>query len=247
MDATHLAHEHYLRARNEWNKRTEESLKRSVDLFNIAIAANPNYAMAHAGLADPYVTLAIYGAVLPTDVMPKANESALNALKLEQDLPQALAARACVQAIFDWKWDNAIRLFQRAIELDPNYATARQWFAINCLAPLGRFDEAREQIEIACNVDPDSLAIQMSGGVLSYFERRFDPAIAQYEKILGTHPDFAMAHYFLGQSYLELDRYPEAIAALEKAAQLTNRSAETIALLGYAHSKAGNMADAVHL
>lgn len=240
-------YENYLRARYEWNKRTEESLKRSVDLFKAAIAENPDYALAHAGLADAYATLAIYGAVLPTDVMPKANEAALEALRLKENLPQAMAARACVQAVFEWKWEDATHAFQRAIELDPNYATARQWFAINCLAPRGRFSEAREQIEIACKVDPDSLAIRMTAGVLSYFERRFDPAIAQYETILETNADFAMAHYFLGQAYLELNRYPEAIAALEKAARLTGRSAETIALLGYAHSKAGNMADAVHL
>jgi TolB-like protein/Tfp pilus assembly protein PilF len=241
------AYENYLKARYEWNKRTEEGLRRATELFSLAIAEDSNYAEAHAGLAETYVTLSLYGAVPPAEAIPKANTSVQAALTLNPDLPQALATQGCIHAIFEWQWDSAIALFKRAIDLDPDYAAARQWFAINCLAPIGRLAEAREQIETACILDPDSLAIQMTRGVLLYFEHNFEAAIAQYQKILEGNPDFGMAHFFLGQAYIELRRHREAIESLQRAVQLSGRSAETIALLGYAHSRAGNLGDAVHL
>ena len=241
------AYEQYLKARFEWNKRTTDSLQRSIGLFKSAITEYPDYALAHAGLADAYVTLAIYGDVAPGEIMPLARLAAETAITLRTDLPEAQTSLACVQAVFDWNWADAIRGFQYAIELDPKYSTARQWLAMHCLAPLGRFAEAREHIECARKNDPDSLVIRMTDGVERYFERDFEKAAEEFRKILETDPGFAMAYYFLGQADLQLNRNDEAIAELEKAVALTGRSAETISVLGYAHSIAGSRIDAVQL
>ena len=241
------AYEQYLRARFEWNKRAPESVRRSIELFKNAIIEYPDYALAHAGLADAYVTLAIYGDTAPTEILPAAMQSAETAIGLRPELAEAHTSLACVLAVFDWKWTDAIQRFQHAIALDPKYLTARQWLAMHCLAPLGRFGEAREQIESARKNDPDSLVIRMTSAVEYYFERDFEKASQECREILETDPGFAMAHYFLGQADLQLNLNEKAILELEKAVALTGRSAETIAVLGYAHSVAGSKIDAVQL
>jgi len=136
------AHDLYLQGRYQWNKRTEEGLTRSVELFKHAIQRDANYALAHAGLADAYVALSIYGAVAPADAMPEAMRAADRALILDARSAEAVSATACVRALYYWDWD-AEADFQRAIELDPQSATAHHWYASNYLLPLARFADAR--------------------------------------------------------------------------------------------------------
>src|SRR5262249_4567994 len=141
------AYECYLRGRYYWNKRTEDSLKRSVDFFEEALRIEPKNPLAQAGLAESCVTLGLYGAVAPNVIMPKAQVAAKAALDLRPDLPEALTAQACIEAVYEWDWANAERHFKRVIEANPNYAGAHQWYAINCLVPIGRFDEAHASVQ----------------------------------------------------------------------------------------------------
>ena len=232
------AYELYLKGRYHWNKRTEEGLKRSVALFEEAIRLDANYALAHAGLADAYVTLGIYGTVAPATAMPGAMTAAERALSLDAKSAEAVSALGCVRALYIWDGD-AEADFRRAIELDPQSAKAHHWYASNYLMPLGRFAEARSELEIALRLDPLSPAIHATTGVLLYFERRFDAAIDQLSKTRDLEPAFGFAPYFIGQAYTQLARHDEAIAALSLAEKLTGRSPEVLAALAYARAMAG--------
>ena len=123
--------------------------------------------------------------------------------------------------------------------MSPRYAQARQWYAINCLAPLGQFQRARAELQQAAELEPVSLAIATSLGVLKFFERHYDQAIAQFQSVLEMDEGFAAAHYFIGQACMENGLHADAIRELERAVLLTDRSSETIAMLGYAQAAAG--------
>ncbi|HEY2380952.1 MAG TPA: protein kinase [Terriglobia bacterium] len=233
------AYESYLKGRYFWNKRTEDDLRRSAEYFESAIAEDANEAVAHAGLADVYVTLSLYGAVRPLDFLPLARNSADRALELKPDLPEALTSRACLRAVFDWDWNSAAREFETAIRLNPNYAQARQWYAMNCLSPLGAFTRAREELKIASETDPVSLAIASSVGVLAFFERDYERAIADFRAVLQMDEAFYLAHYFLGQIYAAQGLYPDALGELERAVAISRGSSESISALGYAQARAG--------
>ena len=241
------AYEFYLKGRYYWNKRTEENLKRSIDFFQRALAEDPHYTPALAGLAESYVTLGLYGALPPSDVMPAARESAEKALARNHDMPEALNALAATQAVYDWDWSSAERNFKRAINSNPSYAAAHQWYAINCLVPCGRFAEGRAAIQKASELEPLSLAVLATSGLVSYCQRDYDAAISEYMKALDLDPNFGIAHYFLGQAYLEKSLIDKAVAELEQSVVLTNRSPECVAMLGYAYAVAGNRSRAVEL
>jgi tetratricopeptide (TPR) repeat protein len=236
-----------LKGRYYWNKRTEENLKRSIDFFQRALAEDPHYTPALAGLAESYVTLGLYGALPPSDVMPAARESAEKALARNHEMPEALNALAATQAVYDWDWSSAERNFKRAINANPNYAAAHQWYAINCLVPCGRFAEGRVAIQKASELEPLSLAVLATSGLVSSCQRDYDAAISEYMKALDLDPNFGIAHYFLGQAYLEKKLIDKAIAELEQSVVLTNRSPECVAMLGYAYAVAGNQSRAVEL
>ena len=239
----------YLKGRHEWNKRTEDGLLLSIEFFQEAIDRDPGYARAYAGLADSYVLLGIYGIRPPAEVMPKAKATATRALEeaAEISLPgqadTGLAAvyttLACVKAVYDWSWAEAERDFRQAIERDPTYPTAHHWYAMNYLVPLGRFEEATREIQLAQERDPLSPAIQASLGLVHYFAGRLEEAAAALKKTLDTDASFAMAHFFLGQTYLQMQRAKDALAALGNATRLSPASAEFRAGLGNACALAG--------
>lgn len=241
------AYEFYLKGRYFWNKRTEENLKQSIAQFEAALQEDPDYALALAGLADAYVTLGLYGAVRPVDVLPDAINAAERALKLNPKLPEALISRACLRAVFDWEWKRADEEFQQAIQLDPKNAQARQWYAMSCLLPQGQFDRGRQELQAAAELEPLSLAIGTSLGVLEFFERNYDGAIARFRAVLELDEGFYLAHYFLGQSYIEKKEFEEAIRELEFAVTLSRRSSESLAMLGCAQALAGRMKETMQV
>ncbi|MBI2188339.1 MAG: Flp pilus assembly complex ATPase component TadA, partial [Acidobacteria bacterium] len=232
------AHELYLKGRHEWNRRTEEGLTRSLEYFAQAVARDPDYATAYAALADTYVTLSMYGARRPAEVMPLAFEAAARALTIDPNAAEALVAQGCVRAMYMWDWycDDD---FLRALEIEPNNAMACHWYATNYLMPLGRFAAARVQLDRALQLDPQSMPIKASVGLLLYFERRYEEAAAHQRRVIAADPAFGLAQYFLAQAWTEMGRFDEAIDTLRRAKRLTVQSPEMDSALGYALARAG--------
>ncbi|MEO8678883.1 MAG: protein kinase [Vicinamibacterales bacterium] len=234
------AYEAYLEGRYRWNKRTEEELKKSVACFERSIARDPDFAPAHAGMADAYVTLGTYGCLAAKEVMPPATTAIERALAINPELAQAHASRACVRAVYDWAWSDAERDFRRAIALAP-YPTAHHWFAINHLVPVGRFDEAARELRYALELDPLALAIKTSVGMNSYFAGEYDAAVRELSKTLELDEGFGMAHFVLGATYTEMSRYADAFVELAAAVSLSGRSPEILAAVGYLHGMSGDV------
>jgi TolB-like protein len=231
----------FLKGRYHWNKRTEDGLMKSIAYFQQALALDPGYAQAYVGLAEAYVTLGTYGALPPNEVMPKARAMGEEAMKLVDSLPDVFTSLGCVAAVYDWAWPEAERHFRRAIELDPQYPTARQWYAINLLVPQRRFTEADAELKIAAELDPLSLAVGATGGLTAYFARHYSDAVNRLERTLELDADFAIARFFLAHAYTELSKYDDAIRALETVTRLPTKSPEMVAGLGYACARAGNV------
>ena len=220
------AYQLYLKGRHFWNKGGSENLKRAIDYFQQALENDPTYALAYAGLADCYVSGA-YTEVPPRDVLPKAKATATKALEIDDTLAEAHTALAGVNMHYDWDWLESERALKRAIELNPNYATAYQWYAFH-LAALGRFDEALAKIKRAQELDPLSRFINATVGRLLYLAHRYDQAIDHYRKLVEMEPNLAIAHFRLGQSYEQKGMNEEAIAEFLKAADLFKESSDVI-------------------
>jgi serine/threonine-protein kinase len=238
------AYERFLEARFHRNQRTEAGLRRSLELLAEAIALDPSYAPAPAAMAESLVTRGIYGHEDPGAVMPAARDAAERALALDPSSAEALAARACVRAMYDWDWTGAEEDFQRAIDADPQAPGAHQWYAMNLLVPLGRFDDARRQVARAREADPLSPIVALGWGLIHYFERDFERAIAIYQELRQRWPDFGIAHFFLGQALLEARRSDEAVANLRRAVDLTGGTPEVLATLAVAQVAAGHPGEA---
>ncbi len=231
------AYEPYLKGRFFWNKRTEASLALAVDLFSEAVAADPNYAPAHAGLADVYAVLGTYGARAPRDVMPLAQLSAERALALDPSLAEPHATLGLIAAVFAHDWSRSDASFTRALTLDPSYVTAHQWRAISLLVPMGRMAEAKAAMERARAIDPLSTVVGMTAGVVRTIDGDLDGGIEIFRGVLALDAGFGMAHFFLGQALIDGGHHAEAKASIERAIALTGGSAEMLSRL--AQAKAG--------
>jgi len=238
------AYEHYLRGRHLWNQRSTSALEQSVEEFKRALAIDPRHAPAKAGIADSYVILGVYSHRPPDEVMPQAKAAAEQALEIDGSLAEAHTALACVRALFEWDWAAADALFRRAIAHNPQYATAHQWYAMNCLVPQGRFDDARSELDRALALDPLSLAVHISVGLRFFYARELASAAEALRETLKLNAEFGAAHYFLGHVQIAMGRYDEAIVPLERAVTLQEESAETMAALATAHALAYHRAHA---
>lgn len=240
------AYQLYLKGRFQWNKRTGESLKQAVSLFDQAIAVDPNYALAYSGLAETYVLFPNYSIAMPIDSMPKAKAAALRAIELDDSLAEAHVALGMYYSDFAWNQPAAEREFRRAIELNPNYASAHQQFGIQCLTTLGRFDEAIAEGRRAEQLDPVSPIIGADLGNTLIRARRFDDAIAQLTRVLNLDSNFWVAYWYLGMAHFGKGQYGESIAAYEKAL-LVNDDPWVKALLAQSLAKVGRREDASRL
>lgn len=229
----------YLQGRFCWNQRTESALQRSAAYFEAAIAKDPEYPDAYAGLADAYTTLALYGLRAPDACLPGARAAAYHALELTETLPDPYASLGCMTAVYDWEWERAGAYYRRAVDLDPQRPGPRHWYAINYLVPLGRFDEADGELQQAVEADPLSTPIRVSGGILSYFAHRFDEAAERLRACIESDPGSRTARLFLGLTLTESTQYDEALRHLTIARQLDG-SPEIVAALGYAAARAGD-------
>jgi serine/threonine-protein kinase len=239
-----MAYQRFLEARFQWNRRTETGMQKSLALLRRVIELDPSFAAAHAALANSYVTLAVYGQLAPSLAMPPAREAAEQALQLEPSEPDALAARGCVRAMYDWDWPAAESDFHLAVADLPQAPTAYQWYAMNLLVPLKRFEEAREQLERARDFDPLSPVVASSWALIHYFEGDYARALAEQEALLARDAEFGMAHFFIGQASIAAGRPEHGIAHLQRAMTLVGESPEIVATLGVARAATGNVAAA---
>jgi serine/threonine protein kinase/tetratricopeptide (TPR) repeat protein len=212
------AYQLYLKARYYWNKRTEADIRHALDLFDQAIAVDGKYAQAYAGVADCYAVLGAYGLITSDEANTREGDAARKALQLDDNLPEAHAAMGSYRAD-TWDWNNSLTEYERAIQLNPNYATARQWYA-ETLMNVGRTDDALREVERAQESDPLSLIVSTAHGYLHYRARQYDEAIKVLNKTLELDPNFYRAHLYLGESYEAKRMYPEAIAEVEKCLTL---------------------------
>jgi len=237
------AHQLYLKGRFFWNKRTGNDLKKSIDYFEQAIAADPNYALAYAGVADGYVWLPGYTAGTPRDSYPKAKAAAKKALELDDTLAEARTSLAIAIWLYDFDSSQANREFQRAIELNPNYAIAHQQYGNITLSALGRFDDAIAEGKRAVELDPLSLVINTDLGSNYCYARRYDEAIAQLRKTLEMDAGFYIAHIVLGQALDAKGAREAAIVEFQKARAL-NDDPSVLGMLGRAYGLSGNKMEA---
>jgi tetratricopeptide (TPR) repeat protein len=247
------AYELYLKGRYFWNRRDEAGLKNGIKYFQAAEEKDPNYALAYSGLADSYALLCDIGVVKPADEMTKAKAAAQKAVDIDPSLAEAYTSRAFVKLAYDWDWLAAQADFKKALELNAKYPTAHQWYA-SYLMQMGKFDQAKAEIEQAHQLDPLSPIISSNAGLYSYYEHNYDDAIDKYKKTLQTDPDFWVARHYLGLAYVQKKMYAEAISqlrALIKAPaegplsdEIVAKETEASASLGFAYAMAGRRADA---
>ena len=215
------AYELYLKGRFFWDKRTKQGLEQAIDYFQQAIHSDPNYALAYAGLADSYALLDDWGETAPRDSFPKARAAAEKAIALDDSLAEAHVSLAMVRESYDWDWAGAEQEFKRAIELNPNYATAHQWYGL-FLASMGRFTEAEAQVRRARELDPLSAIVNMALPEVYTWEHRADDAIPEYKKIIAMDPAFPGARGNLAYLYEEKHMYAEAFEEQQRNSALTD-------------------------
>jgi eukaryotic-like serine/threonine-protein kinase len=232
------AYQLYLKGRYYWNKRTEEGIKKSIVYFEEAIRKDPRYALAYAGLSDSYYTLPGIGLYRPKEAMPKAKAAVTKALEIDDTLAEAHASLGPIKLYYDWDWPGAESEFKRAIELNPSYATAHQWYA-EYLITLGRVDEAVREIRRAQELDPFSLTINTQVGWIFYYARQYDQAIEAYRKALELDPNFAYAHGRFTRAYIAKGMYEEAVNEYSKSAFITRLRPGAEAILREAYGKSG--------
>jgi TolB-like protein/Tfp pilus assembly protein PilF len=236
------AYEAYLKGRYHWNRRSAEGLAKAIQHFKIAIAKDPDYPNAYAGLADCLSILGWWGYVSPSEGCGKAKELAKRALEMDHNLAEAHVSLAWATMLYDYDFVFAERAFERAIELNPRYATAHQWFGLY-LALMGRYEEGYTELKRATRLDPHPI-LNQSLGFVFFFAGRYDQAIEQFEKALELDPSLAQAHCVLGLTYVYKGRHEAAIAATQKAVQLSYGAALFVACLGLAYAEAGHRDEA---
>jgi TolB-like protein/DNA-binding winged helix-turn-helix (wHTH) protein/Flp pilus assembly protein TadD len=238
--SSYEAYDLYLRGLYFWNKRTTTDFERAIDYFQQAAEKDPNYARAYAGLANSYVLMAVYRDLPPKELMPKARAAALRAVELDDSLAEAHVSLGVIAQDYDWDWPTVEKEYRRAIELNPNYPTAHQWYA-ESLALQGRFEEAFLEIERARQLDPLSLIIGSDYAVILYFSRQYDRAIEQFRSVLDREPSFPRAH-MVAYAYAEKGMYAEALADIESWHRLSGDPQSM--LLAYVSGRAGQQAKA---
>jgi TolB-like protein/DNA-binding winged helix-turn-helix (wHTH) protein/Tfp pilus assembly protein PilF len=232
------AYDLYLKGQYFWNKRTIDGFQHAIDYYQQAIAKDPNSARAYAGLADTY---ALLGPIAPpqNEFMPKARAAAVRALQIDDNLAEAHTALALIVQNYDWDWQTSEKEFRRAIELNPNYATAHHWYAEH-LAWQGRFEEALRESERARQLDPLSLIIATDNGAILYYSRQYDRAIAQFGAVREMDPEFWRAGLVVF-AYAQKGMFTEALKEVETKKP---KGPYEYGTLAYVYGRSGQMSQA---
>jgi TolB-like protein/Tfp pilus assembly protein PilF len=232
------AYDDYLRGRFWWSKRTAEGEWKGLDYFQKAIAKDPSYAVAYAGVADSYIALGHHGRLSPKEALPKAEQAATKALDLDDSLSEAHTSLALVKHSYDWDWSRAETEFKRAIALNPNYPTAHHWYS-HYLVAVGRLDEALTELERARELDPFSLPINNFLGQALYFSRRYDESLRQFRRNLEMSSDAVDIHDQIADVYEQKNMFAAAfrerqlVLAARRDTQLAMTLEQAYEKLGY--------------
>lgn len=196
------AYDDYLHGRYLLSQRNQEGFRAAIKFFNQAIAKDPDFALAYAGLADSYVLLTLVSG----SQLPEAKQAALRALALDDNLAEAHTSLAAVD-VLEWNWPSAEKEFHRALVLNPNYSLAHHWYGNLYLSPMGRHQEAIAELKQAQALDPLSLVVNTDLGYAYFFAGQYDAALSQYQKVLAVDPSFVSAHWVLRQYYDQKKMY----------------------------------------
>lgn len=237
------AYEAYLKGRHFWSQRTVEGLLKARDYLEQSLAADPRFALAQADLAGVYSMMSYYGVLPPREAYLRAHEAALRAMEIDADLAAAHAVLATIRERLEWDWTGAEKSFRRAIELDPNYATAYHWYGL-FLERMGRLEEAKVLMQQALRLDPVSVIINKNAADPFFYAGEYDRAIEQYQKTLELNPEFFVARLFLGFAYEQQGQLVDAIGEFQQAGAAHERPA-ALSALGHAYARAGRTADAI--
>jgi TolB-like protein/DNA-binding winged helix-turn-helix (wHTH) protein/Flp pilus assembly protein TadD len=238
------AYDLYLKGQYFWNKRTVDGFQRAIEYFQQAIVKDPNNARAYTGIADCYALIGGYSSAPQTEFVPKARAAALRALEVDPNLPEAHTALALIVQNYDYDWPTAEKEFRRAIELNPNYATAHHWYAEH-LAWRGRFDEALQESQRALQLDPLSLIIATDNGVILYYARQYDRAIVQFRSVRELDPNFPRTA-MIRQVYLQKGMFADVLAEIEQGRRLEGDGPWVWSELAYVYGRTGRQAEARH-
>jgi len=237
------AYEAYLKGRYSWNRRSEAALQEGIQFFKQAIALEPSYAEAYSGLADSFTTLGYLSYLPPREAFPLARAAAEKALSLDASLAEPHASLAYVNFYFDWNWPTAEAEFKKAIVLNPNYATAHDYYCYFLMA-MQRPEEAKEQIERALQLDPLSVPINTDIGFQMFYAGNYDAAIVQLKKTLQMNPTYPLAHLWLGRSYQQKGMFDESMAEYKATDSALPNWVVTIAGIGNLQGLAKSNSDA---
>ncbi len=237
------AYQLYLKGRYYWNKRTPDGIQKAIEYFQAAIAKDPGYAGAYAGLADCYQVPA--NPLPPRERMPRAKAAAMKALQLDDTLVEAHTSLARVLFVYDWDWPAAEKEFKLAIELNRRYAPAHQWYG-GYLSATGRFREADAEKNRALELEPLSLVINFEVALAFYFSRNYDQAIDQFQKTLELDANFPPPHTYLPAAYEQKGMFEEAIAGFQRAITVTKGADKILAMasLGHVYAVSGRKTEA---
>ena len=237
----------YLQGRYHMNQRTEEGLTKAVEFFEKALVEDGQSARALAGLADAWGLLGHYGVLAPAAVWTKAASSAAAAVMADEASAETHTTLAHVKSTQDWDWAGAERSFQRAIQLDPRYPTAHHWYAISCLAPIARLDEALEEILVAQTLDPTSPIIARDLALIQHFRRDSEAALEQIDLAIELNPHFSPAYLALGLIQEHRGEIEEALASFQRAIQLSPKSPKMRGALAQALALSGKREQACEI
>jgi TolB-like protein/Tfp pilus assembly protein PilF len=241
------AHNLYLQGRYHLSQRSEEGLLKALEFFGKALVEDPQYAVAHSGLADAYGLCNHYGVMGPSDVWTKAASSAATAVMLDDDSGEAHTSLAHVKSTQDWDWLGAQREFRRAISLNPRNATAHHWYATSCLAPMGRLDEALDEMLVAQSLDPVSAIVARDVAAAHFYRRDFQTALERCDHTIELNPHFGAAYWMLGLIQEQLKDFDESEAAFQRAAHLSPNMPRVHGALGRTFALSGRKKQALEV
>jgi eukaryotic-like serine/threonine-protein kinase len=242
------AYEAFLKGRHHWYRRTPGSLDRALEYLQRAVDTDPTYALAHAGLADAYITLGwdLFGLRAPSEMYPRAKEAAKRALQFDPNCAEAHAALGWAATGYDWDWLAAEAAFRRAIELKPQYGPLHIWYS-HLLKALGRTQESSEESLRALECDPLGLVLNAHMGWHYLYLRQYQQAIGQLLKTLELDSSFILTRMFLGEAYEQVGMFADATAQFQKAVDLSDRRPINLAGLGHSYAMSGEKEEALKI